>query len=67
MERKVPSDEQLDDTREERYLLESRKRKDAHLKKRARIPLENERKLRERELECQEENRKIQTDRPANY
>ena len=64
-ERKYPSDEQSDAMKEERLLLESRKRKEALLKERERILVENKRKLREREvqLENNDQERRTLTDR----
>ena len=63
-ERKFPSDEQSDAMKEERLLLEGRKRKEALLKERERILLENERKLNEQEvqLENNEQERRTLTD-----
>ena len=64
-ERKYSFDEQSDTMKEERLMLEGRKRKEALLKERERILLENEKKLREREvqLENNDQERRTLTDR----
>ena len=64
-ERKYSFDEQSDTMKEERLMLEGRKRKEALLKERERILLENERKLNEREvqLENNDQERRTLTDR----